>query len=553
MNLKKVLKTSYIAVFSFLIVGIVVCILLAKNESTKITPAAILYHATDFVLDDEPVESLPVVVKCRKGLPIILTGKLPKDIPPDFAFCYLAGYCSSSVYINGYKIGGYGEELPLPFGRMVGNIQVIVPIPDNLRGETFKLVLIPYYDISMDISEPTIAGRGSLQFSILRSSLPKLIIITILATVMIIAIVIMLNLKQSKSALSPRLVFYFVLFDLFVILWITCSSDLPQMFTNGNAAVSLISFLSLSLMATPFAGYCGDVYPQRRTLFRIIQLVGLAIPVIILAGYMLNLFDPAEILLLTHGYIIATISIAAVVSVIELHTNFEAIHVVVGIALLIVSAAVGLVCYYKAPTQGLDGTLFGIGCVAFIISLFSLIVTREVKLVQEQKYVETYKELAFTDMMTGLLNRSAFENCFETMSSRLKPGEPVTLFIFDINCLKYTNDTLGHQYGDALINGLARVLKKEFDKYGTCCRLGGDEFGVLIEGAKLDVRVLKTHFKEVLAEARTTDGAKISAAVGYATLPYSSDKQFRTDLFRLADRAMYTDKEAMKSLDRSVQ
>lgn len=553
MKLKKALKIAYISVFSLLFVGVIICIALADNEFTQLKPTSILYHATDFTLNGEPIDSLPVKVKCKKNQPIVLTGKLPKNMPADFALCYLASYCSSSVYVNGRRIGGYGTDLPLPFGHMVGNIQVIVPVTLDLGGRTFKLVLTPYYDIDMDINEPTLASRGSLQFSILLRNIPKLIIITILATVMIIAIVIMFNLKQNKSAISPRLVLYFVLFDLFVVLWITCSSDLPQLFTSSNAAVSLISFLSLSIMAIPFAGYCGEVYPQRKKLFRIIQLVGLGIPVIILAGYMLNLFDPAEILLLTHAYIIVTIVTAIVVSIIELRSNHEAIHVVVGIALLAVAAAVGLVCYYKAPTQGLDGTMFGIGCVAFVISLFSLIVIREVKLVQEQKYVETYKELAYTDIMTGLMNRSAFENCFETMSTRVKPGEPVTLFIFDINMLKYTNDTLGHQYGDALIVGLARVLKKEFEKHGTCCRLGGDEFGVLIEGAKLDVRLLKTHFKEALADARTKEGAKISAAVGYATLPYSPDKQFRMDLFRLADRAMYVDKETMKSLDKTIQ
>lgn len=550
MKLNKMLKITYIAVLAAIIIGVAVCVSLAQNEPTKITPASILYHASDFVLDDQPVESLPVLVKCKKGQPIVLTGKLPKDIPSDFAFSYPASYCSSQVYINGYYIGGYGEKKPLPFGHMVGNIQVIVPIPDDLRGETFKLVLTPYYNISMDVSEPTIAGRGSLHFSILRKNLPKLIIVTVLATVMIMAMVIMLNLKQNKSAITKKLAFYFVLFDLNVIIWITCSSDLPQLFTNANATVSLLSFLALSIMANPFAGYCGEVFPRRKKLFEIIQIVGSFIPIIILVGYIFNLYDPAEILLLTHAYIIVTIGTATVVSIIELHTNREAIHVVIGVGLLIISAAIGLVAYYKAPTQGIDGTMFGIGSVAFVISLFSLIVIRQVKLVEEQKYVETYKELAFTDMMTGLLNRSAFENRFETMSERLKPGEPVTLFIFDVNGLKYTNDTLGHHQGDALINGLSRVIKKEFEKHGACCRLGGDEFGALIEGAKLDVRVLKTHFKEVLAEARTPDGSKISAAVGYATLPFSPDKQFRTDLFRLADRAMYADKESMKSLEK---
>lgn len=85
-------------------------------------------------------------------------------------------------------------------------------------------------------------------------------------------------------------------------------------------------------------------------------------------------------------------------------------------------------------------------------------------LTEEQMYNALY-----VDALTGVLNRAAFMT---------KPRNPVA--IVDLDSLKFTNDTLGHRQGDALLQALATLLAQRF---GDCnvYRIGGDEFAVVGE------------------------------------------------------------------------
>ena len=83
-----------------------------------------------------------------------------------------------------------------------------------------------------------------------------------------------------------------------------------------------------------------------------------------------------------------------------------------------------------------------------------------------------YKEMAVTDTMTGVYNRSAFEEWeYETSDY-----EGYSIATFDLNNLKWCNDNLGHAAGDAYIQASARIIKEIFGRHGKCYRIGGDEF-----------------------------------------------------------------------------
>lgn len=84
-------------------------------------------------------------------------------------------------------------------------------------------------------------------------------------------------------------------------------------------------------------------------------------------------------------------------------------------------------------------------------------------------------QLAFIDSMTDCYNR----NWLEENRNRLDKQE-LNIALVDLNNLKLTNDTLGHEAGDNRIVQLAIFLKK----YGRVIRLGGDEFVLLIKNNK---------------------------------------------------------------------
>lgn len=113
---------------------------------------------------------------------------------------------------------------------------------------------------------------------------------------------------------------------------------------------------------------------------------------------------------------------------------------------------------------------------------FILFQTLVVMKIYARTYSATYKaelnrKLAFTDSLTRILNRNAFENDIKDLEKR---GQKMMLMIIDINNLKKINDTLGHNMGDFIIKSAAEILhkvKNNFNK-STPYRIGGDEFVV---------------------------------------------------------------------------
>jgi len=98
-----------------------------------------------------------------------------------------------------------------------------------------------------------------------------------------------------------------------------------------------------------------------------------------------------------------------------------------------------------------------------------------------RKKAEEYLQYLGThDVMTGLYNRAFFE---ETIQKLEHSGmDPVSIIVLDLNYLKRTNDSLGHQAGDKLIRRVAEVLNAAFNSTYISARLGGDEFAVILPG-----------------------------------------------------------------------
>src|ERR1700733_4417603 len=91
------------------------------------------------------------------------------------------------------------------------------------------------------------------------------------------------------------------------------------------------------------------------------------------------------------------------------------------------------------------------------------------------------------DLLTGLVNRREFENRLERALKSAKARETsYALCYLDIDQFKIVNDTCGHSAGDALLGQMGALLKSKVRWRDTLSRLGGDEFGILLEACALD-------------------------------------------------------------------
>ncbi len=159
-------------------------------------------------------------------------------------------------------------------------------------------------------------------------------------------------------------------------------------------------------------------------------------------------------------------------------------------------------------------------------------------------------KLAYTDVLTGLGNKTAYRECTDNLNRQIISGENVkfAVAVMDINNLKKINDSYGHEYGDILIQNAASVLKKVWSK--DSYRIGGDEFAVVLLNAdsakmKKDILLFEAEM-ETFRKKNSGEEYYLQMAVGAAVYDSETDREY-ADVFRRADSAMYEDKKEKKS------
>ena len=175
-----------------------------------------------------------------------------------------------------------------------------------------------------------------------------------------------------------------------------------------------------------------------------------------------------------------------------------------------------------------------------IVVLFSLLSVRICKHIIS---------VAYTDVMTGVKNKTAYEEEVEIISHeiRSKTAE-FALIMFDINNLKPTNDTYGHDQGDKLIIIAAAQMQKVFGKENVF-RVGGDEFVVLLRhGEAGTFQEQLQEFVQKLEQLNKEESfvwGDIKVARGATLYDYRTDAAY-ADVFRRADALMYQNKKEQK-------
>lgn len=152
---------------------------------------------------------------------------------------------------------------------------------------------------------------------------------------------------------------------------------------------------------------------------------------------------------------------------------------------------------------------------------------------------ETLSYEASHDALTGLSNRAMFEK----VRKECDP-QSTAMILIDIDFFKEVNDTYGHEAGDQLLKRAAKVFRSSFRSEDCVCRIGGDEFAVLMMNSGSHLRALVQRKIET-AQARLRDeengvpGVTISVGVAFPDRPNPTD-----DIYQDADTALYKVKNA---------
>lgn len=166
---------------------------------------------------------------------------------------------------------------------------------------------------------------------------------------------------------------------------------------------------------------------------------------------------------------------------------------------------------------------------------------------------ETLRRSAFSDSLTGLANRAAFERRLdESMAIARRDKAPLALLLIDLDGFKGVNDSFGHEAGDEVLKVMAQRMRGEKFAQAYPARLGGDEFVVLVSRPR-DCANLEPFIAELLGQLvysieRDGETRLVSATIGAARL--DSDIASAGELMRSADLALYEAKRAQRGTGR---
>ena len=207
----------------------------------------------------------------------------------------------------------------------------------------------------------------------------------------------------------------------------------------------------------------------------------------------------------------------------------------------------------RAISEGLDDEGEASDIVACVEQLFSAnsrmqsqLANAEQELEAKQAEIVSHLQEARTDALTTLANRRAFDIEMERCEQEFESSNvPACVMVIDVDHFKKFNDTYGHQAGDEVLRGVARVLSDSVTDQQIVCRYGGEEFCVIFPASDMQSAI------PIAEKARTAIGEAVfhhegqdlhvKASGGLAQFLKAESHQ---DLVKRADDALYVCKES---------
>ena len=173
------------------------------------------------------------------------------------------------------------------------------------------------------------------------------------------------------------------------------------------------------------------------------------------------------------------------------------------------------------------------------------IVTLE-DITEQKKSSARYQHLATHDPLTGLANRTLLEDRFDhAILNAKRSAKKLAILMCDLNEFKQLNDTYGHNFGDLVLQTVAKKLKESVRTSDTIARYGGDEFMLIIEQlenideVKNVINVLNSVFPITLEI--NNEVCEIGMSIGYSYFP--EEGTTFNQLTDQADANMYAEKD----------
>lgn len=402
-----------------------------------------------------------------------------------------------------------------------------------------------YDNVVSDVPTFLVGDKLNIFQQIYKKSIPPLLI-SLLIVIFGIALIIYWVFLARRFDIGNSLL-YLGFFSTLIGLYLLNDTEAAIIGIHHRIASILMTYLTLMMLGPTGIIFIKEFFGTvENRIWKILCILPVIQFVVCLALQVFNIYDLRETLLLTHiiiclsaGYMAATL----IVKVYRREYSPMLKASLVAVAVLVCSVAFNLLVYYS-NTSVSDTSIIGrLGFLIFILILSREAAKNALDLMEKGRHAEIYQKLAMKDMLTGINNRNAYISDLDSLTAY----SDIMIVTFDLNDLKKCNDNLGHSEGDTYILSASRIITEIFSPYGSCYRIGGDEFCVMIKNAsKCPIEMLTDQLAVKEKEFNETNQViDMHISYGYAIF----DDALDSDLEKTRDRAdvlMYENKRESK-------
>lgn len=547
--MKKIGKSYQVLYLGFLVIGILMLILVWNHGNTQVGYYD-NFKITEinqgwFLSESKENVELPINLNRPKEVYTDISRILEEDTKEDEVICFRTDYSFVRAYADGKLIYSFGEKEEIPFGKTPGSIWNIIPLSGLKAGTEITIsVMCPYNMYSGKFRTIVQGERADVILYIFRDCAPLLLMCVMPMVVAVFLFIIQIIFYRNFKSL----VFFNagICFTLLTI-WSFTEARAWQFFGGDAYLLQMINFVSFSIVILSIAFSMKQMhFIMNEKHFRIMMIVDIVIPISQILIQLLGIADFFEMLTVIHImdavnlFVFMTDFVIASWKTGKKHKNI--VWSIVMYTSTIGCLALDLADFYIWDKFG-NGFFSRIELLVMMIVAGICTVKKSITIYGENIEKKTYERMAYTDDMTQMRNRRAFDRDVEQFD---KNNTSVTILYVDMNGLKQINDCMGHQKGDEAIGHVAEKLLY-FQKQGNFCyRLGGDEFCVL--GVKMSGEKMEAECERINQELRELDGTYVHPlSIAYGAEEYHSWKN--EDIFHVmkrADKKMYKKKKKMK-------
>ena len=509
---------------------------------------------------NETYSSVPLssfhIKNIRRGEIIRLYNDLPEDklISPTIMFItYLS---TVDVYVDGKMVYSYGHEY-YNKGKIIPKKQHLITLDDKDKNESLEIVVVSGENGAFESLGPIYFGTRK---DLVKSFLQKHRLVIFIGGFFIMYACLLLSLALYLSLQKKRALSLLTSAGLGLIFgtYIYAYEDVFCFISNNDYFFTILEYITLYFIPLSIVLTIYSIQNYKAGIIqRVIEVINFVLPLIFITLHVTNKVHLSRFPIAIHILCIVDILFLFPPLVKRLYSEFRKeiesttytginafSYLTFGFISFMVMGFIEIVkynvqIYGNNPDNFLTRVNYlTLGALYFTICLFIYYLLNGIEHVNSQYVKDQLEGLAYTDELTGLMNRAKCMQFTKTLES------PYAVVSIDLDRLKSVNDSYGHLEGDKMIKSFADLLTKAFEGASLIGRTGGDEFMVIYEKPSANVCDKAIRMLEEYMNEFNQKGSKftLSASMGYA---YSSElgPTGFNNVFYLADSRMYEMKE----------